>query len=50
MTLITGDRVTVTGALTATIRSGQGRADVTFRTERAGGRLRVVPSDVIPLS
>ncbi|NUW39761.1 S8 family serine peptidase [Nonomuraea rhodomycinica] len=49
VTLITGDRVTVTGGLTATIRPAPGREDVAFRTGTSGGRLSVVPSDVVPL-
>ncbi|HEX4814577.1 MAG TPA: S8 family serine peptidase [Nonomuraea sp.] len=50
VTLITGDKVTVTdGNGGAVISAGEGREDVTFTTGERGGRLRVVPSDAMPL-
>ncbi|MEV4116345.1 S8 family serine peptidase [Nonomuraea sp. NPDC049695] len=49
VTLISGDRVTVTGEPGAVIEAGDGRKGVTFITDESGGRLRVVPSDAVPL-
>ncbi|MFB9200010.1 S8 family serine peptidase [Nonomuraea spiralis] len=49
VTLISGDRVTVTGQRGAVIEAGEGRKGVTFTTDESGGRLRVVPSDAMPL-
>ena len=49
VTLVTGDRVTVTDDLTAMIERGEGRKEITFSTDDSGGRLRVVPSDAVPL-
>ncbi|GAA3790374.1 S8 family serine peptidase [Sphaerisporangium flaviroseum] len=49
VTLITGDRVTVDEELNAVIERGEGRANITFSTDDSGGRLRVVPSDAVPL-
>ncbi len=49
VTLITGDRVTVAGGGAMSIAGGKGRDGVRFLTSRAGGRLRVVPSDALPL-
>ncbi|MBT2227919.1 S8 family serine peptidase [Nonomuraea sp. NEAU-A123] len=49
VTLVTGDRVTVTDGLSARVEPGEGRKDVTFSTHLSGGRLRVVPSDAVPL-
>ncbi|MEV0591744.1 S8 family serine peptidase [Nonomuraea cavernae] len=49
VTLVTGDRVTVTDDLTAMIQRGAGREEITFSTDDSGGRLRVVPSDAVPL-
>ncbi|MEU5865497.1 S8 family serine peptidase [Nonomuraea sp. NPDC047529] len=49
VTLISGDRVTVTGQRGAVIEAGEGRKGVTFITDESGGRLRVVPSDAMPL-
>jgi subtilisin family serine protease len=48
ITLITGDRVTVYGAGTATVTPGPGRSQVHFVQERHGTRLRVLPADAIP--
>ncbi|SCL19237.1 Subtilase family protein [Micromonospora nigra] len=49
VTLITGDRVTVTATGRASVRPGAGRADVRFLTRRDRGRLEVVPADALPL-
>ncbi|MEV4018269.1 S8 family serine peptidase [Nonomuraea angiospora] len=49
VTLVTGDKVTVTGATSAIVEPGQGREKVTFLTDEARGRLRVLPSDAAPL-
>ncbi|WP_146104230.1 S8 family serine peptidase [Nonomuraea solani] len=49
VTLISGDRVTVAGEPGAVIEAGEGRKGVTFLTDASGGRLRVVPSDAVPL-
>jgi subtilisin family serine protease len=49
ITLITGDRVTVTASGAVTVRSGVGRAGVGFRTSRSNRRITVVPSDAQPL-
>lgn len=48
VTLITGDRVTVTDGA-ATVIPGPGRADIPFATSTAGGRTRVVPADALAL-
>ncbi|NUW35986.1 S8 family serine peptidase [Nonomuraea sp. SMC257] len=49
VTLVTGDKVTVTGPASATVEPGEGREKVTFLTDVARGRLRVLPSDAAPL-
>ncbi|MFC5814498.1 S8 family peptidase [Nonomuraea harbinensis] len=49
VTLISGDRVTVTGERGAVIEAGEGRKGITFLTDESRGRLRVVPSDAMPL-
>jgi hypothetical protein len=51
VTLVTGDRVTATGSDLAdvSVQRGSGRDGVTFLVNRVAGRLRVVPSDVLPL-
>src|SRR5438874_2955373 len=53
VTLITGDRVDVAmraGRLQPVrIEPGPGRTKVVFTTNQAGGRLRVTPSDALPL-
>ncbi|MGC4867703.1 S8 family serine peptidase [Micromonospora sp. DT53] len=48
VTLITGDRVTVT-ASGASVRPGAGREDVQFLVQRDRGRLSVTPTDALPL-
>ncbi|MGC4827881.1 S8 family serine peptidase [Micromonospora arida] len=48
VTLITGDRVTVT-ASGASVRPGAGREDVQFLVQRERGRLSVTPTDAVPL-
>ncbi|SEH03625.1 Subtilase family protein [Nonomuraea solani] len=49
ITLITGDKVTVTGPTSAMVEPGEGREKVTFLTDEARGRLRVLPGDAAPL-
>src|SRR5689334_6988705 len=49
VTLITGDKVTLRGSDRAVVEAGPGRRDMKFATSRAGGHLRVVPADVVPL-
>jgi len=49
VTLITGDRVTVTPEGGATVEPAAGREHVTFLREDGGDRLSVVPSDVAQL-
>jgi subtilisin family serine protease len=49
VTLITGDKVVVSGPDRAGIEPGPGRQHVTFTASRANGHLRVVPSDALPL-
>jgi subtilisin family serine protease len=49
VTLITGDRVTVSGNTRTTVTRGAGRERVNFMTSRAGGRLRVIPTDALAL-
>ncbi|WP_433413664.1 S8 family serine peptidase [Microtetraspora malaysiensis] len=49
VTLVTGDKVTVTGATSAMVEPGEGREKVTFLTDETRGRLRVLPSDAAPL-
>ncbi|MET8118765.1 S8 family serine peptidase [Micromonospora sp. NPDC005291] len=48
VTLITGDRVTVT-ASGAAVRPGAGREDVRFLVRRERGHLSVTPQDALPL-
>ncbi|WP_433535602.1 S8 family serine peptidase [Micromonospora sp. CA-249363] len=48
VTLITGDRVTVTAA-GASAQPGAGRTGVQFLVQREGGRLSVLPTDALPL-
>ncbi|MCX5067466.1 S8 family serine peptidase [Micromonospora lupini] len=48
VTLITGDRVTVT-ASGASVRRGAGREGVRFLVQRQRGRLSVTPTDALPL-
>ncbi|MEV4244347.1 S8 family serine peptidase [Streptosporangium canum] len=48
VTLITGDRVTVTGSGHGTvIERGEGREGISFVTDDQNGRLRVFPSDAL---
>ena len=52
VTLITGDRVQVRaagdGRFSATVQPAPGREQITFHTLEVDGRLRVLPSDVVP--
>ncbi|MFR9779524.1 S8 family serine peptidase [Micromonospora sp. MS34] len=52
ITLITGDQVDLVqaapGRVAATVRPGPGRERITFHTVEADGRMRVLPSDVVP--
>ncbi|GLZ00674.1 S8 family serine peptidase [Actinoplanes sp. NBRC 103695] len=48
VTLITGDRVSVTGAA-VTVAPGPGRAGIPFATSTVDGRTRVVPADAMSL-
>ena len=48
VTLITGDRVTVSGDRHAVVERGPGREKISFITSRAGGRLKVIPADTLP--
>ncbi len=49
VTLLTGDRVTVTAAGAASVRPADGRSGVRFLTLREGDHLWVVPQDALPL-
>nr|WP_233513804.1 S8 family serine peptidase [Micromonospora craterilacus] len=49
ITLLTGDRVTVTAAGAASVRPAEGRSDVRFLTLRDREHLWVVPQDAVPL-
>ncbi|MER7458502.1 S8 family serine peptidase [Micromonospora sp. NPDC126480] len=49
VTLITGDRVTVTAAGKAAVRPGPDREDLRFLVRRERGHLSVVPQDAVPL-
>ncbi|MFJ6198398.1 S8 family serine peptidase [Micromonospora sp. NPDC092111] len=49
VTLVTGDRVTVTRSGSAAVRPGPGRADQQFLVRRERGHLSVVPRDAVPL-
>ena len=49
VTLLTGDRVTVTAAGAAAVRPADGRSGVRFLTLREGDHLWVVPQDALPL-
>ncbi|GAB7037369.1 S8 family serine peptidase [Catenuloplanes niger JCM 9533] len=49
VTLITGDRVTVTAGDKVAVEPGPGRAGMIFVTRRDGGRLTVTPVDALPL-
>ncbi|MEU4761867.1 S8 family serine peptidase [Actinosynnema sp. NPDC023794] len=47
VTLVTGDRVVVTGDAVGSLRPGPGRDDVTFHSTYRDGRLNVVPEDAL---
>ncbi|MDG4793846.1 S8 family serine peptidase [Micromonospora sp. WMMD1082] len=49
VTLLTGDRVTVTAAGAASVRPAEGRAGIRFLTQRQRDHLWVVPQDALPL-
>ncbi|MFC4017250.1 S8 family serine peptidase [Micromonospora sp. GCM10011542] len=49
VTLLTGDRVTVTASGSAAVRPGPGRAGIRFLTTRDRGHLSVLPQDALPL-
>ncbi|SBT47226.1 Serine protease, subtilisin family [Micromonospora auratinigra] len=49
VTLLTGDRVTVTATGRAAVRPGPGRSGIGFLTGRDRGHLTVVPRDALPL-
>ncbi|WP_158852418.1 hypothetical protein [Saccharothrix deserti] len=47
VTLITGDRVVVTGEAVGAFHPGPGRERVTFHSTHRAGRLHVVPEDAV---
>ncbi|WP_367130278.1 S8 family serine peptidase [Saccharothrix sp. HUAS TT1] len=47
VTLITGDRVVVTGEAVGALRAGPGRDGMTFHSAHRDGRLHVVPDDAV---
>lgn len=49
VTLITGDKVTVSGSNHTGIEPGPGRRSITFVASRIDGHLSVIPTDVLPL-
>ncbi|MCG5469043.1 S8 family serine peptidase [Micromonospora sp. LAH09] len=49
VTLLTGDRVTVTASGSAAVRPGPGRGHLHFVTTRDRGQLTVLPQDAAPL-
>ncbi|WP_435208648.1 S8 family serine peptidase [Micromonospora sp. bgisy143] len=49
VTLLTGDRVTVTDSGAASVRPGPGRTHQRFLTTRDHGHLTVLPQDALPL-
>ncbi|MEV4120902.1 S8 family serine peptidase [Micromonospora sp. NPDC049645] len=49
VTLLTGDRVTLTASGSASVRPGPGRARLRFVTTRDRGQLTVLPQDALPL-
>jgi subtilisin family serine protease len=48
-TLITGDRVTLLGDGAVSVRPGKGREDIAMLTSTAGGHIKVIPADALPL-
>src|SRR5436309_1313265 len=49
ITLITGDRLTVTAGNRVAVQRGPGRGSVTFLSRTVRGHLEVIPSDALPL-
>ncbi|MFC6017313.1 S8 family serine peptidase [Plantactinospora solaniradicis] len=49
VTLITGDRVTVTADQKTSVEPGPGRAEIQFLTRRIADRLHVIPTDALTL-
>ncbi|MDG4785716.1 S8 family serine peptidase [Micromonospora sp. WMMD1102] len=49
VSLVTGDRVTVTADFKASVEPGPGRTGVEFLTRRIGDRLHVIPTDALAL-
>ncbi|MBM7490732.1 subtilisin family serine protease [Micromonospora luteifusca] len=49
VTLLTGDRITVTASGTAAVHPGPGRTHLRFLTTRDRGQLTVLPQDALPL-
>jgi subtilisin family serine protease len=49
VTLITGDKVILSGADRAQVEPGPGRQHIKFAASRVDGHLSVLPSDVLPL-
>ncbi|MFF0151396.1 S8 family serine peptidase [Micromonospora sp. NPDC005203] len=49
VTLLTGDRVTVSASGSAAVRPGPDRAHLRFLTSRERGQLTVLPEDALPL-
>ncbi|WP_406075560.1 S8 family serine peptidase [Micromonospora sp. NBC_01638] len=49
VTLLTGDRVTVTASGSASVRPAPGRTHLRFLTTRDRGQLTVLPQDALPL-
>ncbi|GAA2219401.1 S8 family serine peptidase [Micromonospora olivasterospora] len=49
VTLVTGDRVTLTASGAVSVRPGAGRDGLRFLVQRAAGRVDVLPQDALPL-
>ncbi|MBB5477412.1 S8 family serine peptidase [Micromonospora parathelypteridis] len=49
VTLLTGDRITVTASGSAAVQPGPGRTHLRFLTSRERGHLTVLPQDALPL-